>query len=74
LFNHLPRVLGCRGARAPRTLADVDSMSLTPGQLAKLRADIAPQAEYLQRLTPRMARQQFSTQDEMRPIGWVIFV
>lgn len=41
-------------------------MSLTPGQLAKLRQDLARQVDYLQRLTDRIEREQFPTQDEMR--------
>jgi hypothetical protein len=41
-------------------------MTLTPGQLAKLRADIARKVDYLQRLLDRMERRQFPTQDEMR--------
>ncbi|HUR55785.1 MAG TPA: hypothetical protein VMZ71_16730 [Gemmataceae bacterium] len=41
-------------------------MTLTPGQLAKLRADVARQVDYLQRLTDRMERRQFPTRDEVR--------
>ena len=41
-------------------------MSLTPGQLAKLRAAVARQADYLQRLTARIDRQQFPSRDPVR--------
>jgi hypothetical protein len=44
-------------------------MSLTPGQLAKLRQDISRKVDYLYRLTDRMEREQFPTQDEMRVKG-----
>src|SRR3954452_6069245 len=50
-------------------LAPVDSTSLTPGQLAKVRQDVMRQAQYLYRLTDRMERQQFPTPDERRVKG-----
>lgn len=44
----------------------MESLTLTPGQIAKLRADLSRKVDYLQRLTERMERRQFPTQDEMR--------
>ena len=44
----------------------VDSMSLTPGQIAKLRREIARQADYLHRLTERIEAQGFPSRDPVR--------
>lgn len=41
-------------------------MSLTPGQLANVRAEHARQADQLDRLTARVERPQFPTRDPMR--------
>jgi hypothetical protein len=41
-------------------------MSLTPGQLAKLRREIARQADYLHRLTERIEAQAFPSRDPVR--------
>jgi hypothetical protein len=41
-------------------------MSLTPGQLAKLRREIARQADYLHRLTQRIEAQAFPSRDPIR--------
>ena len=41
-------------------------MSLTPGQIAKIRGQVTRQLDYLNRLTDRMERQQFPSRDPMR--------
>lgn len=41
-------------------------MSLTPGQLAKVRGQVMRQLEYLDRLADRIDRQQFPSRDPLR--------
>jgi hypothetical protein len=41
-------------------------MSLTPGQIAKVRGRVMRQLDYLTRLTDRIERQQFPQADPLR--------
>jgi hypothetical protein len=44
----------------------MDSMSLTPGQIAKIRGQVMRQLDYLTRLTDRIERQRFPQADPLR--------
>jgi hypothetical protein len=65
LFNDLPPVR--LSALSPGAFArPVDSMILTPGQIAKIRGQVMRQLDYLNRLTDRIERQQFPQADPLR--------